>query len=127
MPTITPRLGLKKPLGNETVSRQAGLDNLDILENKVALQSDLVSSLADTSTYSTYKLGIDSNDIYTQVLRKRANGTLIIKSILSGGTSPTYTTKTETKYGADGITVEWTKTYTLTYNTDGFLLSEVLI
>ena len=36
MPTITPNLGLKKPLGNEIVSRQAYNENLDLLDQNVS-------------------------------------------------------------------------------------------
>ena len=36
MPTTTPNLGLKKPLGNEIVSRQAYNENLDLLDQNVA-------------------------------------------------------------------------------------------
>lgn len=43
MPEITPRLGLEKPLGNETVSRAAYNKNLDTLEKKIALQADFES------------------------------------------------------------------------------------
>ncbi|AEG59877.1 hypothetical protein [Desulforamulus ruminis] len=35
MPTTTPNLGLKKPLGNEIVSRQAYNENLDLLDQNV--------------------------------------------------------------------------------------------
>ncbi|MBW9154850.1 hypothetical protein [Clostridium tagluense] len=120
----TTNYGFKKPEGNESVDIADLNFNADAIDQKL---KSVDSSLVDNSTYSTYKLGIDSNDIYTQVLRKRANGTLIIKSILSGGTSPTYTTKTETKYGADGATVEWSKAYALTYDADGNMINEVLI
>ena len=32
MPEVTPNLGLKKPLGNETVSRAAYNENLDLID-----------------------------------------------------------------------------------------------
>jgi hypothetical protein len=36
MPEVTPNLGLKKPLGNETVSRAAYNENLDLIDQNVA-------------------------------------------------------------------------------------------
>ena len=36
MPDLTPNLGLKKPLGNETVSRAAYNENLDLIDQNVA-------------------------------------------------------------------------------------------
>ncbi|OPY64069.1 MAG: hypothetical protein A4E56_00123 [Pelotomaculum sp. PtaU1.Bin065] len=43
MPDLTPNLGLKKPLGNETVSRAAYNENLDILDGNAAKADDLVT------------------------------------------------------------------------------------
>ncbi|NFD94669.1 hypothetical protein FC767_10380, partial [Clostridium sporogenes] len=43
------------------------------------------TQLADITTYSTYKLNKDENDIYTEIQHKRKDGKLIGKSILSGG------------------------------------------
>lgn len=36
MPELTPRLGIKKPLGNENVTRQSFNDNWDVIDAKVA-------------------------------------------------------------------------------------------
>lgn len=36
MPTLTPKLGIKKPLGNETVTRQGFNDNWDIIDLEAA-------------------------------------------------------------------------------------------
>ena len=67
----------------------------------------------------------DANGIWTTVQYRRADNTLIRQSVLSGGTSPQYTTRTETVYAADGTTVLSTLVYTLTY-TSGELTSEDL-
>jgi hypothetical protein len=75
--------------------------------------------------FNVYKSGKDANGIFTVVEYKRANGTLYARSVLSGGTSPQYTTRTITYYGADGTTVLRTDTYTLTYDVDGDLINEV--
>lgn len=109
---------------------------------KTSYGSDVATELADMSVqidnkanqtdinnlkyYSTYKLNKDSNGIYTEVQFKRQNGTLIAKSVLSGGTSPNYTTRIETFYTTDGITADGTYTYTRSYDVDGNLTSEVM-
>ena len=40
MPQLTPKLGIKKPLGNETVSRAAFNENWDIIDQNAASQDD---------------------------------------------------------------------------------------
>jgi Phage tail fibre repeat len=75
--------------------------------------------------FNVYKSGKDSNGIFTIVEYKRADGTLYARSVLSGGTSPQYTTRTITYYAADGTTVIRTDPYTLVYDADGDLISEV--
>jgi hypothetical protein len=67
----------------------------------------------------------DANGIYTTVSYRRADNTLIRQSVLSGGTSPEYTTRTETVYDTDGTTALATLVFTLTY-TAGVLTSEDL-
>ncbi|WP_058015963.1 hypothetical protein, partial [Clostridium sporogenes] len=59
---------------NEDIAAQL---QMQISENKL--------QLADITTYSTYKLNKDENDIYTEIQHKRKDGKLIGKSILSGG------------------------------------------
>ncbi|NFF76142.1 hypothetical protein K8O91_19090 [Clostridium sporogenes] len=100
---------------NEDIAAQL---QMQISENKL--------QLADITTYSTYKLNKDENDIYTEIQHKRKDGKLIGKSILSGGTSPKYSIRTETYYKEDGITVDKTLAYTLLYDADDNLISEVL-
>jgi hypothetical protein len=75
--------------------------------------------------FNVYKSGKDANGIFTIVEYKRADGTLYARSVLSGGTSPQYTTRTVTYYDTNGTTVLRTDTYTLTYDSDGDLVSEV--
>lgn len=72
------------------------------------------------------RTGKDTENIYTTISFKRADGTLARQSILSGGTSPEYTTRTESLYGLDGTTVTQTLVFTLTYDS-GELVSEILV
>ncbi len=118
-------------LGHETiegaqakVNALAGIGNTKTVKQ---LADEAAEHMAETLYYTTQKLSIDANSIYTEVQHKRTDDTLILKSVLSGGISPQYTTRTETKYASDGTTVEWTKTYTLTYDSNDNVSSEVLI
>lgn len=77
--------------------------------------------------FNVYKSGKDANGIFTTVDYKRADGTLYARSVLSGGTSPQYTTRTITYYAADGTTVLRTDSYNLTYDSVGDLISEVKV
>lgn len=45
MPELTPNLGLKKPLGNETVSRAAYNENLDIMDAAAVKKGDGIAEL----------------------------------------------------------------------------------
>jgi len=53
MPDLTPRLGLKKPLGNENVTRAAYNENLDIVDTNAAKKTDLDSHVADSIKHIT--------------------------------------------------------------------------
>lgn len=77
------------------------------------------------SDYRTYRLNKDSEGVFTRVEKRRKDGTLAVASVLSGGTLPNYTTKTVTYYKADGTSLIKTETFTLSYDTDGVLISEV--
>jgi hypothetical protein len=93
-----------------------------LLNNGRTLQAN-INDLQYASMYRTAK---DANDIYTSVEYKDASAKTIVKSVLSGGTSPAYTTRTETWYQADGVTVAITKVYTLTYDAKGNVSSQVM-
>lgn len=68
--------------------------------------------------------GKDANGIFTVVEEYRVGGNRSLRSALSGGASPRYTTRTVTEYGTDGATVLRTTVYTLTYDADDALTSE---
>ncbi|MBH0159109.1 hypothetical protein IHV10_22320 [Fictibacillus sp. 5RED26] len=79
----------------------------------------------EQTDFKVYKSGKDANGIFTTIEYRRQDDTLAVKSVLSGGTSPLYTTRTLTYYGLNGTTVEKTRPRTLTYDADGILISEV--
>jgi hypothetical protein len=87
----------------------------------------LADEMKHIQPLSVYKSGKDANGIFTIVEYKRADGTLFVKSVLSGGTSPQYTTRTITYYDNDGTTVIKTDVYNLIYDEDGDLISEVKV
>ncbi|MGM0973422.1 MAG: hypothetical protein ACQEW2_10780 [Bacillota bacterium] len=49
MPDLTPRLGIKKPLGNENVTRENFNENWDIIDLNSAKKIDLARHQADTT------------------------------------------------------------------------------
>lgn len=49
MPELTPRLGLKKPLGSDPVSRVMFNENYDIIDEKVATLDDLSMHVNDSA------------------------------------------------------------------------------
>lgn len=62
MPEITPNLGLKKPLGNETVSRAAYNENLDLIDQNAAKAvhgHDVVTPNADGFIAVSDKIKLD--------------------------------------------------------------------
>lgn len=90
----------------------------------VADQANLLSDKTDD--LKTAKANKDANGIFTTLTyRRKSDNSLFATSVLSGGTSPNYTTRTVTYYEANGMTVRKTVTFTLTYDTDGALVSEV--
>ncbi|SHK96831.1 hypothetical protein [Desulforamulus aeronauticus] len=61
MPTTTPNLGLKKPLGNEVFNRQAYNENLDLMDQNAAKKTELDAHLADY----TQQIKADSKQFVT--------------------------------------------------------------
>lgn len=72
--------------------------------------------------------GKDSNGLFTIVDQYRVvGGKLALHSVLSGGSTPQYTTRVVTEYDVDGTTVLSTVTYTNTYDASGALVSETAV
>lgn len=109
--------------------RQLQDGTIDLIKLNIETQGKINNSelyITDLITHSTLVLNQDVNGISTQLQYKRADGTLIMNSVLSGGISPNYTTRTETYYKSDGITVDRENIYSISYNSDGDP-SEVLV
>lgn len=56
MPQLTPKLGIKKPLGNETVKRESFNENWDIIDEQAAAQAELDAHMAETSAHGATSL-----------------------------------------------------------------------
>lgn len=101
----------------------------DLKKDFTAHKTEYAKLLTDVDTLKKLikeRSNKDSNGIFTTVTYKRkSDGTIYAKSVLSGGASPNYTTKTETFYGADGATVIETNVYTVSYDSDGDWIGEV--
>jgi hypothetical protein len=75
----------------------------------------------------THRSGKDANGKFTTVDFKRQDGSLFMKSVLSGtvDANGNYPTRTEYFYKADGITQITSIVYSRTFDADGDLLTEV--
>ena len=74
------------------------------------------------------KANQDSNGIFKDVTYLNSAGVQVKKSVLSNpDVDGNYLKRTMTLYEQDGVTVMKTITYSLTYNTDGEVLSEVIV
>lgn len=108
-----------------TINDSIATHKAEYTQFKIAIEKE-VAELQNANELSIVKSSKDSEGIFTTVTYKRkSDNTIFAKSVLSGGTSPKYTTRTITFYNADGITVKATKIYALSYDTDGDLVSEV--
>jgi hypothetical protein len=109
----TDNLNMHKWVGTDNVQHLEFVENFDIIDKELGQQG-----------YKKVKSGKDANKIFTnEKWYRSADNTLFREFILSGGTSPSYTTLTMKEYAADGTTVIVTKTWTLAYDTDGDLSS----
>ncbi|MGE6260860.1 pyocin knob domain-containing protein [Heyndrickxia sporothermodurans] len=80
----------------------------------------------ERQSFKTYKSSKDENGIFKEVeQRRKGDNTLAIKSTLSGGTSPKYTSRKVQYYDLKGTKIIKTDFFTLSYDTDGDLISEV--
>jgi hypothetical protein len=93
MPTFTPILEIKKPLGNEINNRAAYNENLDIIDKNVALLTDF--SMAKTIGY-TVTPTFDSQGRVTQMDIKTAAAVLVKRQSLVYGAN--YIDETNTYY-----------------------------
>lgn len=66
MPELTPNLGLKKPLGNETVVRATYNENLDILDQTVTKKGEGIAELISGSLVTRPEPGLPGRYFFAQ-------------------------------------------------------------
>ena len=106
---------------SNTVDGKASQVDLTVLAARV-MEAEVVTK----DKMSVYRSDKDTYGVFRTITQKRSDGTTFRTSELSGGVAPQYSTRTLTFYAADGVTVSSTATYTLSYDTDGDVVSEVL-
>ena len=108
-----------------TLEQNLAMHQAEYAQFKTSIEKE-VAELQNANGLSIVKSGKDSEGIFSTVTYKRkSDNTIFAKSVLSGGASPKYTSRTITFYNADGITAKATKIYMLSYDSDGDLVSEV--
>lgn len=107
------------------------LSNILLLIDSIAADIKSITTRINRTDYLNYdklsktRTNVDANGLFQTIVISRPDGTLHSKSILSGGTTPYYTTRTETYYDTDGTTVLRTNVFTLGY-TNGKVTSETI-
>lgn len=113
-------------MAGKITKQEISQDFKNEIESVTSGYSKLLTDVDTLKKLSKERSNKDSNGIFTTVTyRRKSDGTIYAESVLSGGTSPKYTTRTVTYYGIDGTTVESTITKKLSYDSDGDLIGEV--
>lgn len=117
-------------MSNKLTKNELHADLVTTIEKVPTLEQTLTTHEADDIKHNisvkVSKTNKDANGIFTTVeYRRKSDNTLYQKSILSGGTSPNYSTRTITYYGTDGTTIVKTETFSISYDADDDFISEV--
>jgi len=99
--------------------QQVGTDVQSLTNEMTVVEAEVEQNL------TVVRSGVDANNLFTTLTWKRSDGTVYKTSVLSGGTTPQYTTRTTTYYAANGTTIKKVFTHTLAYS-NGLLISETL-
>lgn len=126
---LTTNYGFKKPEGNDNVNVDDLNYNMDIADTELKKVNEHLDEKVNKTELiaklKKIKSGTPVDNIYPVVTYKRSDDTIYKISTLSGGVAPQWTTRTVVYYASDGITIEKTDIFTLTYDVDGNILSEV--
>lgn len=104
-------------------SQNAVYDALQLKQD--SLTADQIDSFDENFDEMTKEFTNLDTGVFKTITWKTAGGTTRKTSVLSGGTAPEFTTRTETIYETDGVTVRRTNVYTLSYSS-GRLTGESL-
>ena len=111
---------------NDVATTKADKTQVSEVSTEVTNIKNKVVAFESEKNLSMIKSEKDDEGIFTVVTYKRkADDTIYCVSTLSGGESPLYTTRTEQYYDVTGTSVVATHVYTLSYDDDGNLISEV--
>jgi hypothetical protein len=106
---------------------QAKADNAEANAKAYAITREAMERL-DQNGVEVHRSGKDSNGKFTTIEVKRPDGTLFMKSVLSGtiDTNGNYPTRTESFYDESGVTELASIVYSRTFDADGDLITEVI-
>jgi hypothetical protein len=117
-----------------TVRIIAGKSYIEATEISDERSDDVVCGIIERNTrevpqvFNVYRLNKDVNGVFREVQYKRTNGTLWKKSVLSNPDAKgNYQTQTITYYSSDGVTITGTETWSITYDEEGDVVSEVKV
>lgn len=118
--------------GTPTAPTPATTTNTTQIATTAFVQSNLSTHLNDymphESSLSQIASSMDSNGIYTIVEFKRADNTLYMRSTATNPNSNGhYQTITWQFYASNGTTLSLTKTWTITYNSNGLAINKVVV
>lgn len=137
-PTVNPQAGTALLFFDSNNSNKLSVlhsdGHVDALEslidsNKIMTASTTVIPKASASGEATFnelnavkilRSNKDSNDVYTTIEWFDSSNVVRIKSVMSGGTSPLYTTRTLTYYNIAG-TLIYTKVFTQQYDGEDWI------
>lgn len=99
--------------------------HINTATSHVSFQAALDNSIfTEANAHSTVRSNKDTNGLFTTIEWRDSNNQTRIKSELSGGVSPNYTTRTVTYYTNAGIAY-FTKSFTQSYDIDGDWTGEI--
>lgn len=111
---------------NDVATKKADKTAVENISQEVTNVKNKVTTFESEKNLSKERTNKDSEGIFTTVTYKRKkDNTIYCVSTLSGGETPLYTTRTEQYYDSTGTSVIDTQTYSLSYDDDGNLISEV--
>lgn len=128
MATNTPNLKIPKPDGNEYFTRTAFNNIMDAIDQNAASKEEVKEVIKQSDPDLTYTASaVDEKGIYKVITYKRTdNTTYLISTLSSPDSNGYYKTCTWKFYDAAGTSITDTKTWTLTYDSKGNVISTTL-
>lgn len=119
MPETTPNLGLKKPLGNEKVSRAAYNENLDLLDQNAVSAADVQQDTTFLALVQKHYKNVDLEYSYITQNAEKLVGSIAVTGDITATINYTYNAATnELEQEQVVVTAPFEKTITTTYTYD---------